>query len=184
MTDSTLSFSFDAALLARAKKIKLLTCDVDGVLTDGRIYFNDDGIESRAFCAADGLGLKLLIAAGIEVAWITGSRAKAILHRANVLGVKRVIRNVMDKKTPWEQLVEDLGLPFEACAHIGDDAPDLPLITGSGLGVTVPNAPPSLRDAAHFVTRAQGGMGAVREVCDLILSAQNIRFDATMQRSA
>ncbi len=171
------------ALRARAKNIRLLTCDVDGVLTDGRIYFNDEGIETRAFHASDGLGIKLLLRAGIQIVWITGSKAMAIEHRARMLGVGHVIRDVFDKITSWQALREKLNFPIEACAHIGDDFPDLPLISACGLGVTVPHAPEALKKAAHYVTEVPGGQGAVRELCDLILAAQNVRFDATMQKS-
>jgi 3-deoxy-D-manno-octulosonate 8-phosphate phosphatase (KDO 8-P phosphatase) len=170
-----------ADALARAKKIRLLTCDVDGVLTSGSIIFNDQGVESRVFFAADGLGTKLLIRAGIEVAWITGSRAEAIAYRAKMLGVKRLIRNAEDKITPWTALLAELGLKPENAAHIGDDAPDLPLIEAAGLGVTVPAAPDAIKAKANYVTRRSGGSGAVRELCDLILEAQGIRFDDKMQ---
>lgn len=173
-----------ATLRARAKNIRLLTCDVDGVLTDGRIYFNDEGVESKAFHASDGLGIKLLLRAGVQIVWITGSKAMAVEHRARMLGVEHVIRDVIDKITPWQALCEKLKLPAQACAHIGDDFPDLPLISASGLGVTVPHAPEALKKAAHYVTETPGGQGAVRELCDLILVAQNIHFDATMQKSA
>ncbi|MDR1529615.1 MAG: HAD hydrolase family protein [Burkholderiales bacterium] len=173
-----------AALRERAARVRLLTCDVDGVLTDGRIYFNDEGIESRAFHASDGLGIKLLLRAGIEVAWITGSHAAAIEHRAKMLGVKHIIRDALDKITPWRMLRQELGFDAQSCAHIGDDLPDLPLLAASGLAVTVPNAPSTLRAAAHYVTETAGGLGAVRELCDLIFVAQNIDFDATMEKSA
>jgi 3-deoxy-D-manno-octulosonate 8-phosphate phosphatase, YrbI family len=172
------------ALRARARKIRLLTCDVDGVLTDGRIYFNDEGIEARAFHASDGLGIKLLLRAGIRVAWITGSKAMAVEHRAKVLGVEHVARDAFDKTIPWRALREKLNIPTEACAHIGDDFPDLPLLRASGLSVTVPHAPGELKRAAHYVTETPGGLGAVRELCNLILIAQNLSFDGETLRSA
>ncbi len=174
----------DATLLRRAAAIRLLTCDVDGVLTDGRIYFNDDGVESKAFFATDGVGLKLLQRAGIEIAWITGSRAPAVTHRARALGVGHVIMGVFDKLTPWRELCAQLNIAPEACAHIGDDLPDLPLLTAGGLAVTVPHAPAALKNVAHYVTQKPGGGGAVREVCDLILTAQGKAPDTAMLRSA
>ena len=156
----------------RAKGIRLLTCDVDGVLTDGRIYMDDTGRESKAFNALDGVGLKLLMRAGIAVAWITGSNAPVVKHRARALGIERVIQGTEDKLTPWEALRGELQLPASACAHIGDDLPDVPIFARCGFAVSVPNAPTSVCSHAHFVTTRGGGMGAVRELCDLILAVQ------------
>jgi len=153
--------------------IRLLTCDVDGVLTDGRIYVDDDGREQKAFNALDGVGLKLLMQAGITVAWITGSRAPVVLHRARSLGVERVIQGAEDKLTPWEALLRELDLPPSACAHIGDDLPDVPLLARCGLAVSVPHAPAAVKAHAHFVTQREGGMGAVRELCEMILAARS-----------
>src|SRR5215831_10498592 len=145
----------------RARRIRLLTCDVDGVLTDGRVFYLDDGSEMKAFHSLDGVGLKMLAHTGVAVAWITGSSAPAVAHRARALGVVRLVQGTEDKLAPW------------ACAHIGDDLPDLPIIARCGLGVCVPHAPAPVRERAHYVTRAEGGAGAVREVCDLILAAQD-----------
>ena len=122
-----------SAPLRNARGIRLLTCDVDRVLTDGRIYVDDEGREHKAFNALDGVGLKLLMQAGISVAWITGSRAPAVLHRARSLGVERVIAGAEDKLAPWEALRRELGLPPAACAHIGDDLPDVPVLVRCGL---------------------------------------------------
>jgi len=157
----------------RARRVRLLTCDVDGVLTDGRIYLDDDGREQKAFNALDGVGLKLLMQAGITVAWITGSRAPVVLHRARSLGVERVIQGAEDKLTPWEALLRELDLPPSACAHIGDDLPDVPLLARCGLAVSVPHAPAAVKAHAHFVTQREGGMGAVRELCEMILAARS-----------
>lgn len=160
-------------LAARARRIRLLTLDVDGVLTDGRIYVDDDGREFKAYSALDGQGIKLLQSAGIEVAWISGSDAASIRHRARHLGVVHVLLGASLKAAPWEQLRATLGCPADACAHIGDDLPDVPLLARCGLAVTVPHAPESVRRHAHYVTRRQGGAGAVREVAELILTAQD-----------
>ena len=162
-----------ADVAKRARAIRLLTCDVDGVLTDGRIYYDDDGREMKAFSSLDGVGIKMLARAGITVAWITGSRAPSVAHRARMLGVARLVLGAEDKLAPWEALRGELDLPPAACAHIGDDLPDLPVILRCGLGVSVPLAPAALRDRAHYVTRRDGGAGAVREVCELILAAQD-----------
>ena len=158
--------------MPQARGIRLLTCDVDGVLTDGRIFVDDTGRESKAFNALDGVGLKLLMQAGITIAWITGSRAPAVMHRARALGIDRVIQGAEDKLTPWEAMRGELDLPPAACAHIGDDLPDVPVFARCGFAVAVPNAPASVRAHAHFVTEREGGMGAVRELCELILAAQ------------
>ena len=162
------------AALHLAREIRLLTCDVDGVLTDGRIYVDDDGRETKSFNALDGVGLKMLMRAGIAVAWITGSAAPAVVHRAHALGVMRVAQGSEDKLTAWEALRSELALPSSACAHIGDDLPDVPVFVRCGLAVSVPHAPPVVRARAHFVTKRDGGRGAVRELCDLILAAQGV----------
>ena len=141
--------------LRRARRVRLLTCDVDGVLTDGRIYVDDHGHETKAFSALDGVGIALLMRAGIAVAWITGA------------------------------LRMELGLAAEDCAHIGDDLPDLAIFDACGFAVTVPHAPPRVRERAHFVTARDGGAGAVREIADLILAAQGVRpDDASPPRAA
>ena len=159
-------------LYARARRVRLLTCDVDGVLTDGRIFYCDDGSEIKAFSCLDGLGIKLLQEAGGVVAWITGSSAPAVTIRARALGVAHVVLGAANKLEPWEQLRRQLGFTPEQCSHIGDDLPDLPILVRCGFAVTVPNSPALLSQHAHYVTRAQGGGGAVRELCELILSAQ------------
>jgi len=163
----------DAALAARARAVRLLTCDVDGVLTDGRIHVDDDGRESKAFHAHDGVGLKRLMAAGVAVAWITGSASSSVVHRARALGVVHLVRGTDDKLPHWERLRADLGVEPAACAHIGDDLPDLPLMRACGFAATVPNAPPVVLRRAHYVTRLRGGCGAVRELADLILAARD-----------
>lgn len=162
-----------SGLAPQARGIRLLTCDVDGVLTDGRIYVDDEGREQKAFSALDGVGLKLLMQAGVCVAWITGSRAPLVLHRARSLGIDRVVQGVEDKLTPWEALRAELMLPPAACAHIGDDLPDVPVFARCGFAVSVPHALPSVRAQAHFVTQRDGGNGAVRELCEMILAARS-----------
>jgi 3-deoxy-D-manno-octulosonate 8-phosphate phosphatase (KDO 8-P phosphatase) len=157
----------------RARAIRLVTCDVDGVLTDSRIYMDDHGHEFKAYSAIDGHGLKMLMHAGIHVGWITGSKAPGVTHRARQLGVHHVIQGADDKFTPWEKLRGELGLAAETCAHIGDDLPDVPLFNRCGLAVAVPHAPAAVRARVHYVTRCDGGLGAVRELCELILAAQN-----------
>jgi 3-deoxy-D-manno-octulosonate 8-phosphate phosphatase (KDO 8-P phosphatase) len=159
-------------LHARARRVRLLSCDVDGVLTDGKLYYADDGSELKAFSTLDGLGMKMLHESGIVVAWITGSSAPAVTRRARHLGVAHVVLGAENKLTPWERLREELGIAAEDCAHIGDDLPDLPLLARCGLAATVPQAPEPIKRRAHYVTQAAGGAGAVREICELILAAR------------
>ena len=172
------------SLDARARDVRLLTCDVDGVLTDGRVYVDDDGRESKAFSALDGLGVKLLADAGVVVGWITGSSAPAVAHRARMLGVRHVTLGAADKLAAWRALTAELGIAPAHCAHIGDDLPDLPVLEACRLAVTVPHAPVALRAFAHYVTRRDGGHGAVRELAELILDAQGKRPDAAAIRHA
>jgi 3-deoxy-D-manno-octulosonate 8-phosphate phosphatase (KDO 8-P phosphatase) len=162
----------DASVIARARRVRLLSCDVDGVLTDGRIYVDDHGHEFKAFCALDGVAMNLLAGAGIVVAWITGSAAPAVTHRAQMLRIPHVVLDARDKLTPWERLRGELRLAADECAHIGDDLPDIALLEVCGLAVTVPHAPAAVRAHAHYVTSREGGSGAVRELADLILAAQ------------
>ena len=156
----------------RARRVRMLSCDVDGVLTDGRIYVDDAGRELKAFCALDGVAMRLLARAEIAVGWITGSTAGAVAHRARQLGVSHLVQDASDKLTPWTRLCDELGLAADECAHIGDDLPDLPVLAVCGLAVTVPHAPARVLAQAHYVTRRDGGSGAVREIVDLILDAQ------------
>ena len=163
---------FPAALAARAANIRLLTLDVDGVLTDGRIVVDDHGREQKAFSALDGVGMKMAMQAGITVAWITGSNAAVVAHRARQLGIHHVVLGVERKLPVWQRLREELAVPPQACAHFGDDLPDVPLFDHCGLAITVPHARPVVAARAHLVTQAAGGNGAVREACELILEAQ------------
>ncbi|MFI4888372.1 MAG: KdsC family phosphatase [Burkholderiales bacterium] len=172
----------DRDLAARARRVRLLTCDVDGVLTDGRIYVDDHGRESKAFAALDGVGMHRLAAAGVVVAWITGSAAPAVTHRARQLRIPHVVLDAHDKLASWERLRSELGLAPEQCAHIGDDLPDIPVLVACGLGVTVPHAPAAVIAHAQYVTLREGGRGAVRELADIILAAQG--YDAGDARVA
>jgi 3-deoxy-D-manno-octulosonate 8-phosphate phosphatase (KDO 8-P phosphatase) len=164
-------------VVARARRVRLLSCDVDGVLTDGRIYVDDHGHEFKAFSALDGVGINLLARAGIVVAWITGSAAPAVSHRAQQLRIPHVVLDAHDKLTPWERLRGELELAADECAHIGAARPYLPLLASCGLAVTVPHAPVAVRARAHYVTSREGGHGAVRELADLILAAQGYGSD-------
>jgi 3-deoxy-D-manno-octulosonate 8-phosphate phosphatase (KDO 8-P phosphatase) len=165
----------------RARPVRLLSCDVDGVLTDGRVYVDDDGRESKAFHALDGVGIHMLADAGIVVAWITGSSAPTVAHRARQLGVRHVMQDASDKLAAWQTLVSELRLTPAQCAHIGDDLPDVPVLSACGFAATVPHAPVSVRTLAHYVTSRDGGFGAVRELAELILTAQG-RLDDPARR--
>jgi len=168
----------DDDLARRARAVRLVTFDVDGVLTDGRIYVDDHGRELKAFHVQDGLAMKLLQHAGVSVAWITGSNAESVRHRAHVLGIRHVVLGAEHKTAPWARIRAELDVPPEACAHMGDDLPDLPLLAACGLALTVPHAPDAVKRRAHYVTRREGGAGAVREAAELILAAQSKLADA------
>lgn len=159
-------------LTARARAVRLLVLDVDGVLTDGHLYYADDGVELKAFNIQDGLGLRMLSVSGIIIAIISGRRSKALELRAENLGVKHVFQGVSDKLLVFEQLLTSLSLNAGAAAAIGDDLPDLPVLRRCELAACVPEAPALLRDHVHYVTQRGGGRGAVREVCELIMTAQ------------
>jgi 3-deoxy-D-manno-octulosonate 8-phosphate phosphatase (KDO 8-P phosphatase) len=160
-------------LIAKAQKIKCLICDVDGVLTDGLLHLDNFGNELKSFQVQDGMGLKLLMAAGIEVGVITTSRNEVIDHRMKQLGIKHYYKGQVDKRDAYQQIKKSLGLDDEQFAYIGDDLPDLPLIQQVGLGVTVANGVSQVKEFATWQTEKSGGRGAVRELCDLILNAQH-----------
>ena len=157
----------------KAAKIKLLILDVDGVLTDGKIYISDSGIEYKGFYSKDGVGIKLLLKAGVEVAIISGRESVAVNHRMNGLGVKYIYQNQDDKIKAFDELKQDLNLKNEQIAYVGDDLPDLAAMLKSGLGIAVANAADTVKQQADWVTNTCGGMGAVREACELIMQAQN-----------
>jgi 3-deoxy-D-manno-octulosonate 8-phosphate phosphatase (KDO 8-P phosphatase) len=160
------------ALLARAAGVRLLCLDVDGVLTDGRLYYGPDGMEIKAFHAQDGAAMKALMEAGVELAIITGRRSEAVHRRAAELGVPFVYQGVADKAAVLAELTEKAGVAARDMAHAGDDLADLPLFDATGLAFAVADAHPAVRGKADYVTRLPGGRGAVREICDLILIAQ------------
>lgn len=159
-------------LLERAKAVKLAVFDVDGILTDGRLYFLEDGSEMKAFNTLDGQGFKMLIASGVAIAIITGRTSPMVERRAKALGVAHLVQGREDKRAVLEQLMAELSLDYAQVAYLGDDLPDLPAIRRVGLGMTVPNAAPFVRQHAHGITQARGGEGAAREFCELILAAQ------------
>jgi len=158
--------------LARAKDLKLMIFDVDGVMTDGMLYYSERGEELKAFNIQDGHGIKMLRQYGVEAALITARNSRAVELRAANLGIAHLYQGVEDKRSAYATLLSRLGLAAAQSGYMGDDLLDLPLLTRCGFAATVPAAPEALQRRAHYVTRAHGGHGAVREVCELILSAQ------------
>jgi len=156
----------------RARRIRLLILDVDGVLTDGRLYFDARGETLKVFHVRDGHGIKMAQRGGLEVALVSGRRSDAAFHRARELEVGRFYEGVRDKVVILEQLLGALNLTPAEVAAVGDELVDLPLFHRVGLGVAVADAAPEVKAAAHWVTSLPGGRGAVREVCDLLLKAQ------------
>lgn len=159
-------------LLSRAKLIKLVTFDVDGVMTDGGLYLSDSGNESKRFNTLDGLGIKLLKASGVQVAIITGRTSKCVPLRAQNLGIEHVYQGVEHKLNAMNDLLNKLQLTRDAAAYMGDDVVDLPVMRNVGLALTVPDAPQLVREHSHYITQRRGGHGAVREACELIMNAQ------------
>lgn len=160
------------ALLARARAIRLAVFDVDGVMTDGRLYYTETGQELKAFHAQDGLGLKHLQRRGVNVAVITGRNSPIVAHRMAELGIAHVYQGREDKGDTFDQLLAALRLEAAESLYVGDDLIDLPVLDAAGLAVTVPNAHPALAERVHWVTPRAGGHGAVRDVCDLLLEAR------------
>ena len=156
----------------RLSQVKLLALDVDGVLTDGGLYYSDSGEELKKFNVKDGLGIKLVMNAGIEVAMITTSTSHATLHRAKKLGIKHTFIGVEDKLAVLTKLCEDLSLSLSQVAYVGDDLVDLPVLRVVGCPLTVADAMPENQDCAVYVTKLAGGLGCVREICDLLVKAQ------------
>lgn len=159
-------------LSEKQKQIKLLLLDVDGVLTDGRIPYDDQGMQTQVYHVRDGLGIRLLQAAGIEVGLITGRATRALHHRCRDLGIDLIMDGISDKVAALAKVLVEKDLPIEAIAFVGDDLPDLPLAGRVGLFVAVNDAHETLRRRADWVTRNPGGRGAVREVAEALLKTQ------------
>jgi 3-deoxy-D-manno-octulosonate 8-phosphate phosphatase (KDO 8-P phosphatase) len=170
-----------ADLVARAAKIRLAVFDVDGTLTDGRLWYGEDGRETKVFHVHDGLGLKRLQANGVQVAIISARISHPVALRAEELDIAHVYQGQADKRACLLELLDALHLAPEQAAMVGDDLPDLPPMRVAGLAVAVANAHPWVLEQAHWQTTASGGHGAVREVCDLILHVQG-KNDAERER--
>lgn len=167
--------------LNKAKHIKLFVLDVDGVMTDGRLYITDSGEEMKVFNSHDGHGIKMLRNSGVEVAMISGRKSSALERRATELGIHHLYQGREDKINALNELLEDIDVSYEQVAHVGDDLPDLPIIRRVGLGMAVANAYPLVKEHAIWCTLAKGGEGAVREACDFIMAAQNTLVPALDQ---
>lgn len=160
------------ALRARARRLALLVFDVDGVLTDGRLYFGPDGEQLKVFHTLDGHGIKLLARNGVMPAVITGRNSPMVQRRMTDLGMEHVIQGREDKREALSELASTLELPPERIGYAGDDVPDVGAMEWVSLAFSVPGAHSAAREAAHYVTRAGGGEGAAREICDLVLDAR------------
>lgn len=160
------------SIIEKAKKIRLVIFDVDGVLTNGVLHYGKNGPEHKEFHVHDGQGIKLLIDSGIQVGIITACTSEVIAHRMKHLGVTHVYQGNTDKLPAYQDLKQKLQLSDEEIAYVGDDIPDLVLLSRVGLPISVPNAPKVMHQYVNLVTQSKGGKGAVREVCDLIMQAQ------------
>jgi len=153
----------------RLGQIKLLSLDVDGVMTDGGLYYTDEGVQFRKFNVKDGLGIKLAIKAGVEVCIISASKQVSTLQRAAHLGIQHVRIGAEDKLTALKEITASLGVDLHEVAHVGDDLTDVALMAHVGMPITVADGVPEALEAARFVTTKPGGAGAVREICDLLV---------------
>ncbi len=159
-------------ILNIAKHIKLLIFDVDGVLTDGRLFFGDDGQEYKAFYSRDGLGMKLLQRSGVEIGVITARTSQVVEHRMQNLDIKHVYQGRLDKITAFDEMISKLNIAPEHTAYVGDDVVDLPVMKRVGLAIAVQDAHPFVKKHAHWITNHNGGHGAARDACELIMEAQ------------
>jgi 3-deoxy-D-manno-octulosonate 8-phosphate phosphatase (KDO 8-P phosphatase) len=174
--NQTMNISTEA-VKNRAQKIKLVVLDIDGVLTNGGLQFDNEGREYKTFNSLDGHGIRMLLTSDIQVAIITGRKSKLVSHRMNDLGVELVFQGYRDKRPAFQALLDQTQLKAEQIAYMGDDLPDLPVMTQVGLAVAVRNAHVFVKKNAHFVTDLTGGSGAVREMTDFILRSQNLLDD-------
>lgn len=171
----------------KAKKIRLLIADVDGVLTSGALFYGNQGSEMKDFNVHDGLGMKLLQKSGVHIAIITAKQSQIVTLRMQDLEIKHVYQGQSNKLIAYQELKQTLGLDDSEIAYIGDDLPDLPLLLRVGLPVSVPNAPKIMHEHVAFITETAGGKGAVRELCEMIMKAQgtyDALIDSYLQRAS
>ena len=157
---------------ARARAVRMIVFDVDGVLTDGGLYYDNRGEEYKAFNSRDGHGIKMLRASGVETGIITGRTSDIVLHRSRNLGIRHVFQGAEDKLVAFRDLLATVGLEPGQIAYMGDDVVDLPVMNRCGLAITVPDAPEEVKIRCQVVTRAAAGRGAAREACEMLMRAQ------------
>lgn len=170
---SKLSQNYSQDLIDKAKNIKLIICDVDGVLSNGKVYFGNQNEELKSFNIKDGLGIKQLLNNGIEVAIITGRESNIVARRSKELGITHVYQGKKDKMASFNKILIDLNLQPNQIAHVGDDLPDIPLMKRAGLGICVSDSHFFVKQNADWSTQLIGGNGAVREISDLLLYSQD-----------
>lgn len=168
-------------LTKKAAQIGLVIFDVDGVLTDGSLFFGDDGQEYKAFHSRDGHGMKMLQSTGVHIGIITGRTSRVVRHRMDSLGVQHVYQGQIDKLPAFEELASKLKVPVEAIAYVGDDVVDLPIMTRVGLAIAVQDAHPLVKQHAQWTTPNAGGRGAARDVCEMIMQSQGT-LDAQLSK--
>jgi 3-deoxy-D-manno-octulosonate 8-phosphate phosphatase (KDO 8-P phosphatase) len=164
--------NLDPNVAERARATRMMVFDVDGVLTDGSLFYGDHGEEYKAFNSRDGHGIKMLRSTGIATAIITGRTSQVVIHRARNLGIAHIFQGVEDKLAAFDKLLEASSLKAGEIAYMGDDLVDLPVLRRCGLAITVPDAPEEVKARCHLVTRAAAGRGAAREACECIMRAQ------------
>jgi len=167
--------------LERARRIRLMIFDVDGVLTDGRLWYGPAGEELKVFHSFDGHGLKMLAASGVPCALLSGRRSGAVAARAAELGIEHVLQGIDDKLAAFDRLISTLGLTSKDCGFMGDELVDLPVLTRCGLACAPREAPEAVRSRVHYVASAPAGRGAAREVCEFLLRAQD-RLEGAVRR--
>ena len=165
-------------IIEKAAQIRLVIFDVDGVLTDGSLFLGDDGQEYKAFNSHDGHGMVMLQKTGVQIAIITGRTSDVVRIRMESLGISHVYQGFRDKLPAFEELKQKVGLGNEQIAYVGDDVVDLPAMSRVGLAIAVQNAHPFAKQHAHWITSKEGGRGAAREVCELLMEAQGTLQDA------
>lgn len=163
---------FSEELVNRAKQVKLLLLDVDGVLTNNHLYYSDDGQEHKSFYTRDGHGMVMLQKSGVDIGIITGRKSQLVSNRMRDLKVKHVYQGVPDKLPTFLQLMEELQIDFSEVAYIGDDILDLPILTRVGLSATPADGDPEVKQRVNHISAFKGGQGCVREMCELIMKAQ------------
>lgn len=164
-------------IIEKAKNIKLVIFDVDGVMTDGGLFFDNNGGEYKAFNSLDGHGLRMLQECGVKVAVITGRKSELVEHRMGDLGVSLLYQGYRDKTPAFEALLKEVNLEKDEITYVGDDVVDLPIMSQLNFAIAVQNAHPFVKQHAHWITSRSGGYGAVRDVCEFILEAKGLLDD-------